>query len=245
MKAKMITNRGEMLIELLPELAPKTVENFVSLAQGTKEWMDPSTKAAVKRPFYDGLIFHRVIKDFMIQGGCPLGTGTGGPGYNFEDECFFMGEEVTGEVKDELTAVLLINNVITPYLSEHEQYPPELLSLARAIYEKQSAEPVLGRTVEEIMALCGRAGEKFHTYGELKAEVAYATICMANAGPNTNGSQFFIVTRKEPCSWLNGKHTVFGKVVEGMDIAHHIENVKTKEQDRPEEDIIIEKIEIF
>ena len=146
----MKTELGDIVLELWPDIAPITVENFVGLAKGTKEWTDPNTGQKVTKPFYDGLTFHRVINDFMIQGGCPLGTGTGGPGYRFQDECY----------DDD---------------------------------------------------------------GKLKASVDYQTIAMANAGKNTNGSQFFIVTKKAGCDWLNGKHTVFGKVVKGMDIAHTIE----------------------
>ncbi len=146
----MKTELGEMEIEMWPEVAPVTVANFTGLAAGTKEFTDPKTGQKTKRAFYDGLTFHRVIGDFMIQGGDPMGTGSGGPGYRFEDECFD---------KD----------------------------------------------------------------GKLKAKVGYGTICMANAGPNTNGSQFFIVTKKDGCDWLDGKHTVFGKVVKGMEIAHAIE----------------------
>lgn len=166
------TNKGVIKLELWPEIAPETVENFVGLATGIKEWTDPKTDMLVRKPFYNGIIFHRVINDFMIQSGCPIGTGTGGPGYDFEDECF---------------------------------------------------------DVE----------------GKLKAKVDYGTIAMANAGPNTNGSQFFIVTRKSGCDWLNGKHTVFGKVVEGMDIAHIIENVPRNPMDKPLDRIVINSVEII
>ncbi|MBU4486772.1 MAG: peptidylprolyl isomerase [Candidatus Delongbacteria bacterium] len=152
------TDKGDMKLELWPEIAPETVDNFVSLATGEK-------------PFYNGVIFHRVINDFMIQSGCPLGNGTGGPGYNFKDECF------DGD-------------------------------------------------------------------GKLKAKVEYGVIAMANAGPDTNGSQFFIVTRKSGCDWLNGKHTVFGKVTEGMDVAHEIENAPKNPMDKPIEKIVIQSIEI-
>jgi len=166
------TNKGDIKLELWPETAPETVENFVGLATGEKEWTDPKTDMPVSRPFYNGIIFHRVINDFMIQSGCPLGTGTGGPGYDFEDEC----------------------------------------------YDKE---------------------------GKLKAKVDYGTIAMANAGPNTNGSQFFIVTRKSGCDWLNGKHTVFGKIVEGMDVAHIIESVARNPMDKPLEKVVINSVEIL
>jgi peptidyl-prolyl cis-trans isomerase A (cyclophilin A) len=144
--ATFATSLGDIVVRLMPDRAPKTVENFVALAEGTKEWSDPRSGQKVKRPLYDGTVFHRVIPDFMIQGGDPLGNGTGGPGYRFADE-------------------------IGP-------------------------------------------ANRFDRPGLL---------AMANAGPNTNGSQFFIVTKKAGCDWLNGKHTVFGTVVKGMDVAHAIE----------------------
>jgi len=143
------TTEGPIVFELFDEDAPKTVENFRKLAS---------------EGFYDGLLFHRVIKDFMIQGGCPQGTGTGGPGYTFEDE------------------------------------------------------PNDRRIVRGALA-------------------------MANAGPDTNGSQFFIVTA-QMCPWLDGKHTVFGQVTAGMDVVDSLEGVATGAGDRPEEPIGIASIEL-
>jgi cyclophilin family peptidyl-prolyl cis-trans isomerase len=148
-QATMHTNHGTIEIELFEGDAPKTVENFTKLSQDG---------------FYDGLIFHRVIKDFMIQGGCPEGTGTGGPGYTFEDE-FNDNKIVRG------------------------------------------------------------------------------ALAMANAGPNTNGSQFFIVTT-DAAPWLDGKHTVFGRVTEGMDTVDSIEGTETGAQDRPVADAVIERVEV-
>jgi cyclophilin family peptidyl-prolyl cis-trans isomerase len=148
-KATIQTNAGPIVLELHDEDAPKTVENFRKLAGDG---------------FYDGLIFHRIIPDFMIQGGCPEGTGTGGPGYTFEDE-----------------------------FNDHK--------------------------------------------------VVRGALAMANAGPNTNGSQFFIVTT-EAASWLDGKHTVFGTVVDGMDVVDAIESVPTDASDRPVESQTIERIEL-
>ena len=143
----MQTSEGAIGLELFDEDAPKTVANFKKLAG---------------EGFYDGLIFHRVIKDFMIQGGCPQGTGTGGPGYTFEDE-----------------------------INDHK--------------------------------------------------VARGALAMANAGPNTNGSQFFVVTT-EAAPWLDGKHTVFGRVTDGMDVVDKIEGTPTGANDRPVEDQRIESI---
>ncbi len=165
------TSLGDIKLELWPDIAPETVDNFTGLSSGAKEWADPKTGQSVSKPFYNGIIFHRVIDDFMIQAGCPVGNGTGGPGYDFEDECF-------------------------------------------------------------------------DSEGKLKAKVEYGSIAMANAGPDTNGSQFFIVTRKSGCDWLNGKHTVFGKVVEGMDVAHKIENAPRDAMDKPLKKITINSVEI-
>jgi Peptidyl-prolyl cis-trans isomerase (rotamase) - cyclophilin family len=160
------TNLGTFKVKLLNETAPKTVENFAGLADGTKEWTDPKTDKKVKKPFYDGLIFHRVIDGFMIQGGDPLGTGTGGPGYKFDDE-----------------------------------FSPFAPSMSKSGY-----------------------------------------LAMANAGPNTNGSQFFITVA--PVQYLDGKHTVFGEVVEGMDVVNKISKVQTGSQDRPTEPVVIKHIKI-
>jgi peptidyl-prolyl cis-trans isomerase B (cyclophilin B) len=145
--ATLHTNHGAIAIELFDEDAPKTVANFKKLAGDG---------------FYDGLIFHRVIRDFMIQGGCPQGTGTGGPGYTFEDE-----------------------------FNQHK--------------------------------------------------VVRGALAMANAGPNTNGSQFFIVTTDE-CPWLDGKHTVFGQVTGGQDVVERIGSTQTDGRDRPVEPIGIETV---
>jgi cyclophilin family peptidyl-prolyl cis-trans isomerase len=143
----MSTTEGELVVELFDEDAPKTVANFRKLAG---------------EGFYDGLVFHRVIRDFMIQGGCPQGTGTGGPGYTFEDE-----------------------------INDHK--------------------------------------------------VVRGALAMANAGPNTNGSQFFIVTADE-CPWLDGKHTVFGRIASGMEVVDAIEGVETDGRDRPTTPVGIERV---
>ena len=163
--ATLRTNQGPIVIRLLPDQAPKTVRNFVDLAQGGREWTDPRTGRATTGRLYDGTIFHRVIPNFMIQGGDPLGTGTGGPGYQFADE-----------------------------------FHPEL----------QFDRPYL--------------------------------LAMANAGPGTNGSQFFITTAPTP--WLNGKHTIFGEVIEGADVVDLISRVKTGSQDRQVEDMTLESVTV-
>ena len=159
------TSLGTFKIKLYSEKAPKTVANFVGLAEGTKEWTDPKTGSKVKKPFYNGLIFHRIIDGFMIQGGDPLGNGMGGPGYKFDNET-------------------------SPELSHNK---PGILS-------------------------------------------------MANAGPNTNGSQFFITVAAVPR--LDGSYSVFGEVIEGMDVVYKISKVKTAPGDRPLEDVVIKTIKI-
>lgn len=160
------TSMGNITCQLFEKEAPKTVANFVGLAEGTKEWIDPKTGQKVKKRFYDGLIFHRVIPDFMIQGGDPLGRGTGGPGYRFEDE-----------------------------------FHPDL---------------------------------KFDRPGRL---------AMANAGPNTNGSQFFIT--EVPTPHLNNRHTIFGQCNEGLDVVQKIARVPTDPMDRPLNGVVIKKLTIL
>lgn len=159
------TSEGAFRVELFEDKAPKTVANFVGLAEGTIEWTDPQTRQGVKRPFYDGLIFHRVIDGFMLQGGCPMGNGMGGPGYQFADE-----------------------------------FGP---------------------------------GLQHDTEGLLS---------MANAGPNTNGSQFFITLAPTP--WLDRRHAIFGRVVDGMDVVRKIGKTATGRNDRPVKDMVIESVTI-
>ncbi len=227
------TNMGDITLELFSGLAPKTVANFVDLASGKK----------TGKPFYDGLIFHRVIKDFMIQGGCPLGTGTGGPGYSFEDECYADGELLTGNVDSEEKALEVFQAILVPYLQKNgHESNKEIVDLVTECGNQQSGKPLMGKTIEDYQKLTGQEDKKFYTRGELKASVDYGTICMANSGPNTNGSQFFIVTKKDGCDWLNGKHTVFGKVIDGMDVVLKIQDVKTGAQDKPIEKVVIEEV---
>lgn len=161
------TNHGDIRVELFGNHAPKTVENFVGLATGTKEWTHPGTSQAMSTPLYDGVIFHRIIKDFMLQAGDPLGMGYGGPGYQFGDE-------------------------IHPELSFTEPF----------------------------------------------------ILAMANAGPGTNGSQFFITT--VPTTWLQGKHTIFGGVTDAdsQKVVLAIEAVPTGANDKPIEPVVISSITV-
>jgi peptidyl-prolyl cis-trans isomerase A (cyclophilin A) len=163
--ATLATTQGTVTVRLFPDHAPKTVRNFVELAEGGREWSNPKTRATTKDKLYDGTIFHRVMTGFMIQGGDPLGTGTGGPGYKFADE-------------------------IHPDLQFDRPY-------------------LLG---------------------------------MANSGPGTNGSQFFITT--VPTPWLTGKHTIFGEVIDGADVVEEISRVQTVPGDRPVQDVVLQSVTI-
>ena len=163
--ATLQTSQGRVVVRLFPDHAPKTVRNFVELAEGGREWTDPRTRNVTTGRLYDGTIFHRVIPNFMIQGGDPLGTGTGGPGYQFGDE--------------------------------------------------------------------------FHP--DLAFDRPYL-LAMANAGPGTNGSQFFITTGPTP--HLNRKHTIFGEVIQGQDVVDKISQTATDRRDRPVKDVVLESVVI-
>ncbi len=177
MFATLHTTAGDIRIELYPNHAPTTVANFVGLAKGTKQWTDPATGAKRTDSLYAGTVFHRVIEGFMIQGGDPLGTGRGGPGYNFDDE-------------------------IHPELGFSEPY---LLAMANA---GKRLDPVTGKV------------------------------------GGTNGSQFFISVA--PTTWLNGKHTIFGKVADDASraVVDAIATSPTRPGDRPVQDVVIESVEI-
>lgn len=166
-KATIHTNHGDIIVDLFGNEAPLTVQNFIGLSDGTQEWRHPRTGEAQTGPLYKDVVFHRIIRDFMIQGGDPLGQGIGGPGYQFKDE-------------------------IHPDLSFSKPY----------------------------------------------------LLAMANAGPGTNGSQFFITTVETP--WLNGRHTIFGEVADedSKKIVDAIEGVQTGAMDRPVEDVVITSIDI-
>lgn len=164
--ATFVTSEGSFTVQLMPEHAPKTVQNFIDLAAGGKEWTDPRDGRSKTEALYPGTTFHRVIDGFMIQGGDPTGTGMGGPGYTFEDE--------------------------TP-----------------------------------------SDGPSFDRPGLL---------AMANAGPGTNGCQFFVTVA--PTDWLTGRHTIFGEVTDGYDVVERISKSPTGSQDRPETEIVIERIDV-
>ena len=218
----MKTNFGDVYIELFPEEAPKTAANFMDLAMGKRAFVDHKTSKKVKRPFYDGLRFHRVIKEFMIQGGDPRGNGTGGPGYHFEDEinADALGLHKMKAVKDGRPhAFLPIRNQ-----SDFQR------TLVRPLFRKMGirSQADLDKRMEEVKKRLDdltlkdayeNMGYRFNA--KLKSRPPKkGVLAMANSGPNTNGSQFFINLIDTP--WLTGKHTVFGKVVKGMDVVEKI-----------------------
>jgi len=235
----MKTSMGDIELELDRSIAPNTVDNFVGLAMGTKPFIDPVNHQQVTRPFYDNLIFHRVISDFMIQGGCPLGTGTGDPGYKFEDEFLPIGV-LTGKIDTDAKANLVFSQVIIPYLQANRDNPaPEIITIMNNCQQAQSYEPLKTYNVEYLQNLTNSGPVN------LIATVDFGTICMANSGPNTNGSQFFIVTKPDGCPWLDGRHTVFGKVTKGMDVVMAIQAVQTGPGDKPLQDVKILSVRTF
>ena len=245
--AYFLTSKGEIVVKLLEKEAPKTVSNFIGLANGTQDWTNPKSKKKIKKPFYKGLIFHRVISNFMIQGGCPLGNGTGGPGYSFEDE-FFHEVKNTTLIDNETKAIGAWNAIFIPYYQQYHNTETrgadgpskELNELIKKVLKNNSLDVLKGKTYLDYMK---KASMDENQNGlMLNSLVDYGTLCMANSGPNSNGSQFFIVTKKEGASWLNGKHTVFGNVVAGIDIVHQIESVTTGASDKPIEDVVIKNV---
>ena len=236
------TNFGEIGILLNEREAPKTVDNFIGLAEGSIEWTDPKTGEKTTKPFYNGLSFHRVIPNFMIQAGCPLGTGTSGPGYTFEDEIPGKEYVAEGEIDSNEEAMAIYYNVIIPAMKKDMN--TELLDIASECGKSKSVDPLMHLYVEDVFAKANFEGPLY--YQKYILPVDYGALCMANAGPNTNGSQFFIVTKKDGAHWLNGKHTVFGHVMYGMDVAHKIEDLPRDKKDKPLPDnqAIIISIEI-
>ncbi len=234
------TNLGSIEVELFQNDAPETVANFIGLAEGTKEFEDAATGKKVKRPFYDGLIFHRVIKDFMIQGGCPLGSGTGGPGYKFADEidakALGLDKLKATDPKNGPHSFLMIRsqedfqrNVIMPLFQKMNIKSQKELDKRRDEFEARLS----ALTIKEVYENMG------YTYTEKGSphSPVRGSLAMANAGPNTNGSQFFI--NIVDTDWLTGKHTVFGRVVEGMDLVDKIGAVQVGSGGKPVEDVKI------
>lgn len=233
----METTYGNIELELWPDIAPKTVKNFLDLAA---------------KGFYDGLYFHRVIPDFMIQGGCPntrddnrQNDGQGGPGYQFEDECYWEGKSITGEITDDATAFTVWEKIVMPYMASNKNPQAEIFEIVKEVQKVQSGMPLIGKTVEWFQDRTGIKDPIF-AKGELRAPVLYGNIAMANSGPNTNGSQFFVVTKKPGTPWLDGRHTVFGRVTGGMDVVHKIESLPRDKSDNPnlENQAFITKIQL-
>jgi len=224
------TSHGDIYLELFASRAPETVDNFIGLAQGTKEWTDPNTRKKARKPFYDGLLFHRVIKDFMIQSGCPQGNGSGGPGYSFADEMnpvsLGLDKEQTFDKKRN------IHSVIGTSLRSQQDFQQKIVDpVARSMGIADAKEPtkeqikkiedkVFSLTVMQALELMGYQYDSKLTSSQPKRGV----LAMANSGPNSNGSQFFITLKDTP--WLAGKHTVFGRVAKGMDVVDKIGAVK-------------------
>ncbi|MEJ2656284.1 MAG: peptidylprolyl isomerase [Desulfobacterales bacterium] len=231
---------GDIEAELFQDEAPKTVANFMGLADGTKEFVDIKTGKKVKRPFYDGLIFHRVIKNFMIQGGCPLGNGSGGPGYTFADEI-----DANALGLDKIKAFdpqkgphrfLMIRtkedfqrNLLVPLFRAMNINSQKELDQRKEEFEARLEKLTLKEAYENM-------GYVYSENGSKHAPVR-GSLAMANAGPNTNGSQFFI--NLVDTDWLTGRHTVFGKVVNGMDVVEKIGQVKVDSNSKPVEDVKI------
>jgi len=222
-KVEIVTTYGTIELEMWPDLAPKTVANFIKLGS---------------EGYYNGTYFHRVIPDFMIQGGCPntkdkdrSNDGRGDPGYKFEDECYGNGAEITGEIKDQAAAEVVWNKLIVPHMQNNRTPNAEIDALVKECQSSRTLTPLMNHTVDYYHEKTGIT-DKIYTQ-ILKAPVAYGTLCMANSGPNTNGSQFFIVTKKGGASWLDGKHTVFGKVTKGMDVVLKIEGLPRDTNDNP------------
>ena len=234
------TTLGNIEVELFQDEAPKTVANFIGLAEGTKEFKDSRTGKEVKRPFYDGLIFHRVIKNFMIQGGDPLGNGRGGPGYVFDDEidakALGLDKIKAFDPKKGPNPYLMIRNeedfqryLLAPLFQEMNIHSQKELDQRKAEVNTKLEHLTLMEAYENL-------GYVYSVNGSKHAPVR-GSLAMANAGPNTNGSQFFI--NLVDTKWLAGKHTVFGKVVHGMDVVDKIGDVKVDAQSKPVKEVKI------
>lgn len=237
------TTLGDIEVELFRNETPKTVANFIGLAEGTKAFKDPGTGKQTKRPYYDGQIFHRVIKDFMIQGGCPLGNGRGGPGYTFADE-------IDAKAMD-LDRIKAFDPKKGPHpflmIRTQEEFQQNVvMPLFQAMNIKSQED--LDQRKEEFQARLDNLTlkEAYENMGFVYSDTGSAhppirgSLAMANAGPNTNGSQFFI--NLVDTDWLTGKHTVFGRVVKGMDVMDKIGAVKVDSGNKPVEDVKITSV---
>ncbi|MDD7985927.1 peptidylprolyl isomerase [Lentisphaera marina] len=235
------TSMGDFEIELFPKAAPETVKNFIELAEGKKEFKDPASGEMVTRPYYDGLIFHRVIKGFMIQGGCPLGNGTGSPGYKFKDE---INADKLGLDKELAFPKGQPNQKLGPQRAMQGAIMPVYAKLGINSKETFEAKQTEFMAIIEKMSLKEAYSNMGYKYDD-KLESIKATkgcLAMANSGPNTNGSQFFINLGDTP--HLDGKHTVFGKVINGEAIIEQIGSTKVGQGSKPESEIKIISIRV-
>jgi len=234
------TNMGNIEVELFQNDASKTVDNFIGLAEGTKEFTDTKTGKKVKKPFYDGLIFHRVIKDFMLQGGCPEGNGSGGPGYSFADEinAVALGLDKLKAIDPKKGPASFFNdpkpgglpqNTCNAIISSLKINSQEELDKRK----EEVADRLKSLTLKEAYE---NMGYSYSDKGSPHPPVR-GSLSMANSGPDTNGSQFFI--NLIDTDWLTGKHTVFGKVIKGMDVVDKIGAVKVGDGSKPVEDVKI------
>lgn len=230
------TNVGNIEVELFQNDAPKTVANFIGLAEGTKEFTDTKTGKKVKKPFYDGLIFHRVIKGFMLQAGCPQGNGRGGPGYSFADEINAVALGL-----DKIKAIDPKKGPHPFLMTRNQRTLLVPLSKKMGITSQEELDKRKDEVAARLKSLTLKEayenmGYSYSDKGSPHPPVR-GSLAMANSGPNTNGSQFFI--NLADTNWLTGKHTIFGKVIKGMDIVDKIGAVKVDTGHKPVEDVKI------
>jgi cyclophilin family peptidyl-prolyl cis-trans isomerase len=241
--AVMETSLGTITIELYRHAAPKTVENFISLARGEKEFTDSEGKPA-KRPYYDGLIFHRVIPNFMIQGGDIKGNGSGGPGYQFADE---INAKALGLDKIKVSSSPMARQEVAQVVRNEIFKKLGIKSQADLTAKMKQAEAMLkteqekwgNKSLEELFIARGIT----YTPNLESESNTKGSLSMANAGPNTNGSQFFVSVVDN--LYLNGKHTVFGRVIKGLEVAEQITKVERDQQDKPKTSVILKKLTIL
>jgi len=237
------TSMGTITVELYQHAAPKTVENFIALARGDKEFTDTDGEK-VKRPYFNGLIFHRVIPNFMIQGGDIKGDGTGGPGYHFADE---INAKALGLDKIKVSAAPMAQNEIAQVVRNEifkklniksQEDLNKKMAQVQALF-KEEQKKWSDKSLEELYTARGIT----YTPNLESESNTKGSLSMANAGPNTNGSQFFINVVNN--TYLDGKHTVFGRVLAGIEVAEKITQVERDQSDRPETPVKLKKVTIL
>jgi cyclophilin family peptidyl-prolyl cis-trans isomerase len=239
------TSLGTVVAELFDDQAPATVANFIALAEGEKPFTDPKTGMEAKRPFYDGLVFHRVIKGFMIQGGCPLGQGNSGPGYKFKDEInakslgldkemAMLGDDLHPQCQYMQRDFMRV--VLRPKMEAMGITPESTMEQKQKAFDAVLKD-ARALTLQDFYE---KLGYVYDANLPPSSKPLRGVLAMANSGPGTNGSQFFINLGDTP--HLAGKHTVFGKVVVGMETVDAIGSVATAEGDRPTVPVVIQSI---